>query len=98
MIIYRSTSQNHTKHTRSKSRHFQREHQYHFTYEPQIHSVPDFFVICRKIETGNPEVFTATMKEIEKATHKHESEYWLEIEDYEKFERGITKLKSLKTF
>jgi len=58
----------------------------------------DFFVICRNMETGNPEIFTATMTEVIKATHKHNNDYWLEIPDYERFERGIAKLKSLKTF
>jgi len=58
----------------------------------------DFFVICRKLATDNPEVFTATMKEVTDSVHKHGSDYWLEIEDYEKFENGLIKLNSLKTF
>lgn len=47
----------------------------------------DLFVICRKLATDNPEVFTATMKKVSDATHKHGSDYGLETEDYEKFER-----------
>lgn len=58
----------------------------------------DLSVICRKLLTDNPEVFTATMKEVTNAIHKHGSDYWLETEDYEKFERGFAKLDSLKTF
>jgi len=58
----------------------------------------DFFVICRKMEAENPEVFTASKKEVVDATHKHGSDYWLETEHYEKFERGIAMLGRLRPF
>lgn len=49
----------------------------------------DYLVICRNLASNNPEIFMAKMQEVNKVIHKHGNDYWLELEDYEKFEKGI---------
>ena len=54
----------------------------------------DFLVICRNLESNNPEIFTADMQEVKNVVHEHGGDYWLETNDYEKFGRGFARLES----
>ena len=53
----------------------------------------DFLTICRNLESGKPEIFTATMDEVKKAIHEKDGEFWLETKDYEKFQRDFQKIE-----
>lgn len=55
----------------------------------------NYFVIIRNLKSNQPEIFTATKKEVENAIHVHKENFWLETRDYEKFSRGFAKIESL---
>lgn len=53
----------------------------------------DFFVICRSPESNRPQIFVADRNKVKNVIKKLNGDFWLQTNDYEKFERDFVGIK-----